>query len=182
MSARSRLTSESILNWAFLFPCGALDCFCLDGERGDGDMRGLCRGCLRACRTRRRLVGSAATGVCILQNPRRYRFVQLMQRGILGLSSVLRAGKISRLPDQISPDRICCPAIRWFLVIQDRQEMSGLPISCRSPVCRRNLPVDKATWQCCRVHFMRNALAYAGKTQRRMVSAAIGTVFVQNNC
>ena len=37
----------------------------------------------------------------------------------------------------------------------------------------------KATWQRCRVHFMRNALAYANKTQRRMVSAAIGTVFVQ---
>lgn len=36
-----------------------------------------------------------------------------------------------------------------------------------------------ATWQRCRVHFMRNVLAYANKTQRRMVSAAIGTVFVQ---
>ncbi|MFT3719636.1 transposase [Pseudorhodoferax sp.] len=33
----------------------------------------------------------------------------------------------------------------------------------------------------CRVHFMRNALAHAGKTQRRMVSAAIGTVFVQDS-
>jgi putative transposase len=39
--------------------------------------------------------------------------------------------------------------------------------------------VLKATWQRCRVHFMRNALAHASKTQRRMVSAAIGTVFVQ---
>src|SRR6059058_486782 len=35
--------------------------------------------------------------------------------------------------------------------------------------------VLKATWQRCRVHFMRNALAFANKTQRRMVSAAIGT-------
>jgi putative transposase len=41
--------------------------------------------------------------------------------------------------------------------------------------------VLKATWQRCRVHFMRNALAHAGKTQRRMVSAAIGTVFVQDS-
>ena len=40
--------------------------------------------------------------------------------------------------------------------------------------------VLKSTWQRCRVHFMRNALAHAGKTQRRMVSAAIGTVFVQD--
>ena len=39
--------------------------------------------------------------------------------------------------------------------------------------------VLKATWQRCRVHFMRNALAFANKTQRRMVSASIGTVFVQ---
>ena len=41
--------------------------------------------------------------------------------------------------------------------------------------------VFKATWQRCRVHFMSNALAHAGKTQRRMVSAAIGTVFVQDS-
>ena len=39
--------------------------------------------------------------------------------------------------------------------------------------------VLKATWQRCRVHFMRNALAHAGKTQRRMVSAAIATAFAQ---
>ncbi len=31
-----------------------------------------------------------------------------------------------------------------------------------------------ATWQRCRVHFMRNALAYAGKTPRRIVSACWG--------
>jgi putative transposase len=41
--------------------------------------------------------------------------------------------------------------------------------------------VFKASWQRCRVHFMRNALAHAGKAQRRMVSAAIGTVFVQDS-
>ena len=39
--------------------------------------------------------------------------------------------------------------------------------------------VLKATWQRCRVHFMRNALAHANKTQRRMVSAAIATAFAQ---
>ncbi len=37
-----------------------------------------------------------------------------------------------------------------------------------------------ATWQRCRVHFMRNAMAYAGKTQRRIVSAWIGTAFAQD--
>ena len=41
--------------------------------------------------------------------------------------------------------------------------------------------VLNATWQRCRVHFMRNALAYAGKTQRRIVSAWIGTAFAQND-
>ncbi len=39
--------------------------------------------------------------------------------------------------------------------------------------------VIKATWQRCRVHFMRNALAYAGKGQRQMVVAMINTVFAQ---
>jgi len=41
--------------------------------------------------------------------------------------------------------------------------------------------VLKATWQRCRVHFMRNALAHAGPTQRRVVSAAIATVFAQDD-
>ena len=39
--------------------------------------------------------------------------------------------------------------------------------------------VFKATWQRCRVHFMRNALAYAGNGQRQMVLALINTVFAQ---
>ena len=38
-----------------------------------------------------------------------------------------------------------------------------------------------ATWQRCRVHFMRNALVHAGKTQRRIVSAWIGTAFAQDD-
>ena len=38
-----------------------------------------------------------------------------------------------------------------------------------------------ATWQRCRVHFMRSAAAHAGKTQRRIVSAWIGTAFAQND-
>jgi putative transposase len=38
-----------------------------------------------------------------------------------------------------------------------------------------------ATWPRCWVHFMRNALAYAGKTQRRIVSAWIGTAFAQDD-
>ena len=38
-----------------------------------------------------------------------------------------------------------------------------------------------ATWQRCRVHFMRNALAHAGKGGRRVVSAFIATAFAQND-
>ena len=34
-----------------------------------------------------------------------------------------------------------------------------------------------STWQRCRVHFMRNILAHAGKSGRRVVSAFIGTAF-----
>ena len=37
-----------------------------------------------------------------------------------------------------------------------------------------------ATWQRCKVHFLRNALAHAGKGQRQMVLAAINTAFAQD--
>jgi Transposase, Mutator family len=37
------------------------------------------------------------------------------------------------------------------------------------------------TWQSCRVHFMRNAPAHAGKLGRRVVSAFIATSFAQND-
>ena len=40
--------------------------------------------------------------------------------------------------------------------------------------------VLKSTWQRCRVHFIRNALAHAGKGQRQMVLAMINTVFAQD--
>jgi putative transposase len=36
-----------------------------------------------------------------------------------------------------------------------------------------------STWQRCRVHFMRNALAHVGAKQRQMVAAAIRTAFTQ---
>jgi transposase-like protein len=41
--------------------------------------------------------------------------------------------------------------------------------------------VMNCAWQRCRVHFMRNVLAHAGKSGRRVVSAFIGTAFAQND-
>ena len=41
--------------------------------------------------------------------------------------------------------------------------------------------VLSTTWQRCRVHFMRNALAHAGRQGRRVVSAFIATAFAQND-
>uniref|UniRef100_UPI001407E015 IS256 family transposase n=1 Tax=Methylosinus sp. RM1 TaxID=2583817 RepID=UPI001407E015 len=41
--------------------------------------------------------------------------------------------------------------------------------------------VMHAGWQRCRVHFMRNALAHAGKNGRRVVSAFIATAFAQDD-
>ncbi len=38
-----------------------------------------------------------------------------------------------------------------------------------------------ATWQRCRVHFARNALAHAGRSGRRVVSAFIATAFAQDD-
>jgi transposase-like protein len=38
-----------------------------------------------------------------------------------------------------------------------------------------------ASWQRCRVHFMRNVLAHAGKSGRRVVSAFVATAFAQDD-
>lgn len=38
-----------------------------------------------------------------------------------------------------------------------------------------------ATWQRCRVHFMRNLLSYAGRQGRRVVSAFVATAFAQDD-
>lgn len=55
------------------------------------------------------------------------------------------------------------------LVISDAHE--GIKAAVSKLLC--------ATWQRCRVHFMRNALAHAGKSGRRVVPAFIGTAFAQ---
>ncbi len=41
--------------------------------------------------------------------------------------------------------------------------------------------IFNATWQRCRVHFMRNLLAHAGKQGRRVVSAFVATAFAQDD-
>jgi transposase-like protein len=55
------------------------------------------------------------------------------------------------------------------LVISDAHE--GIKAAVSKLLC--------ASWQRCRVHFMRNALAHAGKSGRRVVSAFIATAFAQ---
>ena len=55
------------------------------------------------------------------------------------------------------------------LVISDAHE--GIKAAVSKLLC--------STWQRCRVHFMRNILAHAGKSGRRVVSALIGTAFAQ---
>ncbi len=57
------------------------------------------------------------------------------------------------------------------LVISDAHE--GIKAAVSKVFC--------ATWQRCRVHFMRNVLAHAGKQGRRVVAAFIGTAFAQND-
>ncbi len=55
------------------------------------------------------------------------------------------------------------------LVISDAYEGSKAAVS----------RVFSATWQRCRVHFARNAMAHAGKSGRRVVSAFIATAYAQ---
>lgn len=57
------------------------------------------------------------------------------------------------------------------LVISDAHE--GIKVAVSKVFC--------ATWQRCRVHFMRNVLAHVGKQGRRVMAAFIGTAFAQND-
>lgn len=57
------------------------------------------------------------------------------------------------------------------LVVSDAHE--GIKAAVSKVLC--------ASWQRCRVHFMRNVLAHAGKQGRRVVSAFIGTAFAQDD-
>jgi transposase-like protein len=56
------------------------------------------------------------------------------------------------------------------LVVSDAHE--GIKAAVSRVLC--------ATWQRCRVHFMRNVLAHSGKSGRRVVSAFIATAFAQD--
>jgi transposase-like protein len=55
------------------------------------------------------------------------------------------------------------------LVVSDAHE--GIKAAVTRVLC--------ATWQRCRIHFLRNVLAHAGKSGRRVVSAFIATAFAQ---
>jgi putative transposase len=57
------------------------------------------------------------------------------------------------------------------LIVSDAHE--GLKVAASK--------VLQSSWQRCRVHFMRNALAHAGKSGRRVVSAFIATAFAQDD-
>jgi len=57
------------------------------------------------------------------------------------------------------------------LVISDAHE--GIKAAVSKVFC--------ATWQRCRVHFVRTVLSHAGKSGRRVVAAFIGTAFAQND-
>jgi transposase-like protein len=57
------------------------------------------------------------------------------------------------------------------LVVSDAQE--GIKAAVSKVLC--------CTWQRCRVHFMRNVLAHAGRSGRRVVSAFVATAFAQDD-
>ena len=57
------------------------------------------------------------------------------------------------------------------LVVSDAHE--GIKAAVSKVLC--------STWQRCRVHFMRNVLAHAGRSGRRVVSAFVATAFAQDD-
>ncbi|MDB6181707.1 IS256 family transposase [Paracoccus fistulariae] len=69
-----------------------------------------------------------------------------------------------------------------FLCDLVRRSLSGVKLvisDAHEGIKAATARVLSTTWQRCRVHFQRNALAHAGKSSRRVVSAFIATAFAQ---
>ena len=63
-----------------------------------------------------------------------------------------------------------------------RREVLGIAIGCSDAHEGLKAAISRvlnATWQRCRVHFMRNLLAHAGRNGRKLAAAFVGTVFAQ---
>ena len=72
----------------------------------------------------------------------------------------------------------------WTEFLRDlvRRGLSGVKLvisDAHEGIKAATARVLSTTWQRCRVHFQRNALAHAGKSSRRVVSAFIATAFAQ---
>ncbi|SDI97386.1 Transposase (or an inactivated derivative) [Alloyangia pacifica] len=72
----------------------------------------------------------------------------------------------------------------WTEFLRDlvRRGLSGVKLvisDAHEGIKAATARVLSTTWQRCRVHFQRNALAHAGKNSRRVVSAFIATAFAQ---
>ncbi|EAR51528.1 transposase [Oceanicola granulosus HTCC2516] len=72
----------------------------------------------------------------------------------------------------------------WTDFLRDlvRRGMSGVKLvisDAHEGIKAATARVLSTTWQCCRVHLQRDALAHAGKSSRRVVSAFIATAFDQ---
>src|SRR5204863_3007865 len=89
-------------------------------------------------------------------------------RSWVWISVHLRRRRSGRHSCANSPGAVCA-AVK--LVISDAREGIKAAIG----------KVLHASWQRCRVHFMRNVLAHAGRNGRRVVAAFIGTAFVQED-
>jgi putative transposase len=68
-----------------------------------------------------------------------------------------------------------------FLRKLARRGLCGVKLVISDPHKGIKAAVSKALWQRCRVHFMRNVLAHAGRQGRRVVSAFIATAFAQDD-
>jgi putative transposase len=66
-----------------------------------------------------------------------------------------------------------------FLRKLTRRGLRGVKLVVSEGIKAAVTKVLCATWQRCRVHFMRNVLAHAGKSGRRVASAFIATAFAQ---
>ena len=112
-------------------------------------------------------IGSAASS----RSPSSWRSASTATAGARFSGSTSARPRPRRL-DRVASRKLARRGLRGVkLVVSDAHEAIKAAVS----------KVLNATWQRCRVHFVRNVLAYAGRQGRRVVSAFIATAFAQDD-
>ncbi len=109
-----------------------------------------------------------------LHPPRRPRRASLRRKAVQNGSA---SGGPMSMPSTSRRPSLLTPTARPLWPARGEARHLRRPRGLKAAIAK----ILSATWQRCRVHFMRNALAHAGRSGRRVVSAFIATAFAQDD-